>query len=141
MKVFNSSPIVMETLWFSLKVNESPLFEILEERVRQIAIVMRQSFVSLLEQLQLLNASDKHTAVSIEALVAHNYPDLEHYGMQGDPGAVKTPYHTLKQTLECLSFLNPNQKKNSALKRKLQEFEYVYREFENRFISEMSNVK
>lgn len=37
MTLFNSAPITLEALWFSLKVNEPPLVDILDEKIRQIA--------------------------------------------------------------------------------------------------------
>jgi hypothetical protein len=134
----NKNILTMETLWLSVIVKNSPLKEILDESVRQYAIILQNQTLKTLRILLRMNQScDFEACPTIDRIVAAKRVKIaDKYGIWPDFEAMPVQYQRLRQPtgLFARCFKDSTQYRAQILKESLAELELVYRTFEQNLI-------
>lgn len=128
----------METLWLSEMVKNSPLKEILDESVKQYAILLQNQTLKTLRMLLRMNQNcDFQACPSIDGIVAAKRVSMiDKYGIWPDFDAKPVNYQKLRQPTGLIArcFKDPTQYRAKLLEESLAELELVYRTFEQNLI-------
>ena len=129
--VMSEDVFTLETLWLAAMVQCPPLSPLLDESVRQFAIVLQQEACKLFTSLCQADEGDKETLVMLEGMLAGGEEEKA-----GAEGRQLPEYVRLRAPGKCVPFCCWGRDGHTILRLRaqLQDFELVYRSFEQALI-------
>lgn len=126
-----SGIINIEIIWLSLILHTYPLQEIMNSEIKSIAVLLQ---AALMEILYLFMKSNKKNVKKFDSIKPWlSYKNINLYNVYSFPPPEKNPKPNYQELAIGLfnSYLNPT---IIELKKKLEEFEFLYRTFEQNII-------
>ena len=116
-----------EIIWLSTTVNNYPLQEILNDEIKTLAIMLQSKFIALFSSFMRSNMENLAMTDSIQPWLSYINPELHKKYCFARPEKDPKPAYQHLSNSFSLKFW---QKKPISLKQDLEDFEFLYRQFE-----------
>ena len=137
MKSLNADLLTMDTLWLSQSTQQPPLQRILNDGVKQLAVVLQAEALRTFSFMLRLNGVDFRKQPSIDGYLAAKIPVFRsQLHVEPDYTAIQPVYQQLHLPGCCL-YHSKGEKQALRLRSLLQDLDYAYRSFERALLGSL----